>query len=664
MGVQERVDFLRNSILQARHAYYALDSPTMADAEFDALYNELSAIEAMHPELVTADSPTQMVGAQADGRFAKVKHASSMLSLDNAFDESEIRNFDRQVRSVISGDLQYGVELKIDGLSISLTYRQLENRTYSLVRGATRGDGKVGEDVTANVMTIKDIPHKITVPFANMPREFEVRGEVYISKTELAKINADPSVVGRNEPFANCRNAAAGSLRQKDARKTAKRALQSWMYAMDPGGEAKSQTEVLSALSQMGFSVNGDRGLFSSIDEVMAFRTEWESKRKALDYDMDGLVVKVDLRWMQTELGFISRAPKWAVAFKYSPEKADSVVEDIIVQVGRYGTLTPVAKIRPTIVGGVTVTSVTLHNEEIARSKGVYVGAKVKVHRAGEVIPEIVEVENPRATWTMPTTCPVCGGQVMKEEPEVAHRCINPLCAAQVEGKLIHFASRNAMDIDGMGEERVIALIKKGLVSEPADFYRLTLSDLLSVEGFAEKGAKKLLVAIEASKHPDLLHFVYALGIPQTGEGTSLRLANAFFTLSGIRRASKEELEGVKDIGPSTAAEIDAYLRGTGGTIVDHLLEAGVVPGEQEKPDAAGMLAGQALVFTGTLERMARSEAEALARRLGASTSGSVSKKTNLLIAGPGAGSKLAKAKELGVETIDEEEFFLRIGQA
>ena len=499
MGASERIDYLRNQILTARHAYYALDAPVMPDAEFDALYNELSALEVSHPELISADSPTQQVGALADGRFAKVKHATAMLSLDNAFDENEIRSFDRQVRGVISTPLKYGVELKIDGLSISLTYRQLEGARYSLVRGATRGDGKVGEDVTANVMTIKDIPHEVVVPFAYMPREFEVRGEVYLSKTELAKINADPSVVGRSEPFANCRNAAAGSLRQKDARKTAKRALASWMYALDPGGEARSQTQVLAALSQMGFAVNWDRGLFDTIDEVIAFRNEWESRRHGLDYDMDGLVVKVDERWMQTELGFISRAPKWAIAFKYSPEMAESVVEDIIVQVGRYGTLTPVAKIRPTIVGGVTVTSVTLHNEEIARAKGVYIGAKVSVHRAGEVIPEIVAVENPQATWTMPVVCPVCNGAVMREEPEVAHRCINPLCAAQVEGKLIHFASRNAMDIDGMGEERVIALIGAGLVKEPADFYSLSLADLLALEGFAEKGATKLLGAIENS---------------------------------------------------------------------------------------------------------------------------------------------------------------------
>jgi DNA ligase (NAD+) len=664
VGERERVDVLRNQILKARHAYYVLDAPVMPDAEFDGLYNELMALEATHPELVTADSPTQQVGALADGRFAKVKHAKPMLSLDNAFNADEIGSFDRQVRNVINTPLMYGVELKIDGLSCSLTYRQLEGRRYSLVRGATRGDGREGEDVTANVMTIQDIPHEVTIPFASMPREFEVRGEIYISKTELARINADPSVVGRSEPFANCRNAAAGSLRQKDARKTAQRALQSWMYALDPAGDAKSQSEVLTALTQMGFSVNWDRGLFATVDEVLAYRTEWEAKRHDLDYDVDGLVVKVDAHWMQTELGFISRAPKWAMAFKYSPEVADSIVEDITVQVGRYGTLTPVAKIRPTIVGGVTVTSVTLHNEEIARVKGVYVGAKVKVHRAGEVIPEIVSVEDPRATWTMPTACPVCGGVVVREEPEVAHRCTNPLCEAQVEGKLIHFASRNAMDIDGLGDERVIALIKAGKVVEPADFYKLTLEDLLAVEGFAAKGASKLLAAIEKSKHPDLTHFIYALGIEQTGEGTSLRLANAFYSLAGVRGATRDELEAVKDIGPSTAAEIDAYWRGAGGGIVDHLLAAGVAPSEQERPDADGLLAGQVLVFTGTLERMPRGEAEALARKLGASTASSVSKKTDLVVAGPGAGSKLNKAKELGVPVIDEAEFFERIGQS
>lgn len=653
--VEARLEELRREIRRHEYLYYVLDQPEISDAQYDALFLELRRLEEEHPDLVTPDSPTQRVGGVAAEQFAKVRHRSPMLSLQNAFDEEEVRAWDRRVRSVVGDDVQYTCELKIDGLAISLTYED-----GRLVRAATRGDGLVGEDVTANVRTIRSVPLRVT-PLAGLPAEFEVRGEVYMPLASFEHLNREMEEAGR-QPFMNPRNAAAGSVRQLDPRVTASRNLQTFMYTLDPPGPCRTQWEVLEALGQMGFRVNPNRERVSDIEGVIGFHARWQARRHELDHEIDGVVVKVDRLDQQAELGFVARSPRWAIAFKYAAEQQETVVEDIVCYVGRTGVLTPVAQLRPVVVGGVTVRSASLHNEQMVNEKGVYPGATVIVQRAGDVIPEVVAVKDPKPGWRMPSRCPVCGGQVVREEPYVAHRCINPFCPAQRLERLRHFASRGAMDIDGLGTATLQQLIDRGLVNDPSDLYRLTVEDLKGLERFAEKSAHNLYERIQASRHPPLGRFLYALGIPQVGEATAHLLASEFGSLERLRSASEEELLRIEGVGPSLAREIRLFFQGQGGELVDRLLAVGVSP-EQVSGPTEGPLSGKTVVFTGSLQRMTREEAEELVRSLGGKAASSVSSKTDYVVAGPGAGSKLEKAQRLKVPVLDEDAFFRLVGR-
>jgi DNA ligase (NAD+) len=644
-----RVAELREEIRHHEHAYYVLDQPEISDAEYDALFLELRRTEEERPALVTPDSPTQRVGGDASEQFAKVRHRSPMLSLQNAFDEAEIRAFDKRVRAAIGDQVTYCAELKIDGLAISLTYEK-----GRLQRAATRGDGTVGEDVTANIRTIRSVPLTIT-PLKGLPDLFEVRGEVYFPIAAFEKLNREVEASGRTR-YVNPRNTAAGSVRQIDPNVTASRDLQTFMYTLDPGGPTRSQWEVLGALEKMGFCVNKHRRRLSSIDEVIEYHAEWQRRRHELEHEIDGIVVKVDGFPQQLELGFVARSPRWAIAFKYAPEEAETEVEEIACYVGRTGVLTPVAHVKPVVVGGVTIRNITMHNEAQVNEKGVYVGARVIIHRAGDVIPEIVSVKDPKPGWKMPAKCPVCGGEVVREEPYIAHRCINPFCGAQRLERLRHFASRGALNIEGLGYATLDQLIKREWIEDPSDFYRLTKQQVVQLDGFAEKSAQNLLDRLAESRRPQLGRFLYALGIPQVGEATADLLAGDFGTIEKLRAASVEDLQRVEGIGPNMAREVHLYFQGHGGELVGKLLAAGVEP-QAVEPPGEGPLTGKTFVFTGTLETMSRPDAEALVTKLGGKAGSAVSSKTDYVVAGPGAGSKLEKARKLKVAILDEEQF-------
>ena len=647
--VASRAETLREQIRRHEHAYYVLDMPEITDAEFDALFLELRRIEESRPELVTADSPTQRVGGEASEQFAKVRHRSPMLSLQNAFDESEIRAFDKRVRAAVGDEVVYCAELKIDGLAISCTYTK-----GRLTRAATRGDGTVGEDVTANIKTIRSIPLTVT-PAKGLPEVFEVRGEVYFPIAAFEKLNREMEKAGKAR-YVNPRNTAAGSVRQIDPGVTASRDLQTFMYTLDPAGAARSQWDVLGALAGMGFRVNKHRRRLKSIEEVIEYHAEWQKKRHTLEHEIDGVVIEADRVDQQLELGFVARSPRWAMAFKYAPEEAETDVEAIECYVGRTGVLTPVAHVKPVVVGGVTVRNITMHNEAQVNEKGVYVGARVVIHRAGDVIPEIVSVKEPKEGWRMPSKCPVCGGEVVREEPYIAHRCINPFCGAQRLELLRHFASRGALNIEGVGYATLNQVIEKGWVKDPSDLYRLKKEQVVQLEGFADKSAQNLVSRLADSKHPPLGRFLYALGIPQVGEATAEMLAAEFGSIESLRAATEEDLVRVEGVGPNMAHEVHAYFQGHGGELVGRVLDVGVVPQAAESV-GDGPLKGKTFVFTGTLETMGRPDAETLVRKLGGKAAGSVSAKTDYVVAGPGAGSKLEKAQRLKLKILDEQEF-------
>jgi DNA ligase (NAD+) len=644
-----RVEELRELIRRHEHAYYVLDQPEVSDAEYDALFLELRRVEEERPDLLTADSPTQRVGGEASDQFAKVRHRSAMLSLQNAFDETEIRAFDKRVRTAIGDKVRYCAELKIDGLAISLTYEK-----GRLQRAATRGDGTVGEDVTANVRTIRSVPLTIT-PAPGLPDVFEVRGEVYFPIAAFEKLNREVEAAGRVR-YVNPRNTAAGSVRQIDPNVTAGRDLQTFMYMLDPGGSNRSQWEVLGSLAKMGFRDNQHRRRLNSIEEVIEYHAEWQRRRHELEHEIDGVVIKVDDFAQQLELGFVARSPRWAIAFKYAPEQAETEVEEIACYVGRTGVLTPVAHVKPVMVGGVTIRNITMHNEAQVNEKGVYVGARVVIHRAGDVIPEIVSVKDPKPGWKMPAKCPVCGGEVVREEPYIAHRCINPFCAAQRLERLRHFASRGALNIEGLGYATLGHLIDRGWVEDPSDLYGLTKEQVVQLEGFAEKSGQNLIDRIAESRRPQLGRFLYSLGIPQVGEATAELLAADFGTIEKLRAASEEDLQHVEGVGPSMAKEVCMYFQGHGAELLGKLLAAGVEPQAVEAP-GEGPLTGKTFVFTGTLETMSRPDAEALVRRLGGKAASSVSSKTSYVVAGPNAGTKLDRAQKLKLAILDEEQF-------
>ncbi len=658
-----RVEALRGELSHHEYRYYVLDDPEISDAQYDALMRELEALEAQFPELADPSSPTKRVGGIPSEKFDKVVRKRPMLSLANVFSDEEFTEFDERVRKHLGVErVTYVCEHKLDGLAVELVY---EGGRF--VRGSTRGDGTVGEDVTPNLRTLRNIPLTLASP---APNYLEVRGEVFIKKEDFARLNREREEAGE-AAFVNPRNSAAGSLRQLDPRMTAARPLSFFAYEVGQtdGLTYTTHAEKLEALAKLRLPVNPDRHLAHGLDEARAIYQRFLEGRHDLPYEVDGMVVKVDLEDHRKRLGQVSKTPRWAVAWKFPPVEEQTRVEKIDVQVGRTGALTPVAILQPVYVGGVTVTRATLHNEDELRRKDVREGDWVFVRRAGDVIPEIVKVVTSRRTgeekeFEFPKTCPVCGSPAVREEEQAVTRCTGGDCPAKGQANLRHFASRTAMDIEGMGEKLSMQLVAQGLVRTWADLYRLTLPQLLTVERLGEKSAQNLLDAIARSKKTTLRRFLYALGIRHVGEATAKALAEHFRDVRRLYEASVEELTAVKDVGPEVAQEIHAFFaRPENRTAIDALLELGVEPEPPEVVEA-GAFSGKTVVLTGTLSKMTREQAKEEIERRGGKVSGSVSKKTDLLVAGEDAGSKLKKAGELGVKTVDEDGFIALLGGA
>ena len=686
-GARRRRDELVPIIRRANELYYQSDSPELSDAEYDGLMRELVALETAWPALLTSDSPTQRVGAAPAGAFGEVVHGRPMLSLGNVFDEDELRAFDQRVRRGLglapapepAPELRYVAELKIDGLAISLRFER-----GRFVGGATRGDGTTGEDVTANLRTISVLPDRL-----REPATAEVRGEVFMPKAEFARINAAREEAGL-PTYANPRNSGAGSLRQIDSRVTAERRLSSWTYQLiEDGPDGRpvvvSQSEALARLAALGLPVNPDRAEGLDIDGVCRFLEEWREKRHGLPYETDGVVVKVDRFDQQERLGMVARAPRWAIAYKFPPEQVETLMEDIVPYVGRTGTLTPVAHMRPTRVAGSTVARATLHNLDEVRRKDLRIGDWVVLQKAGDVIPEVVRSIPERRTgaerlFEMPAVCPVCSTPIVRDEGAVRHYCPNPKCPARLSQEFAHFAGRGGMDIEGAGWSVLEQLLERGLVKTRGDFYRLTVEDLESLDRFARKSAENLKTSIERSRRRPLARVLNALGIPQVGEQTAIDLAGwiasrwpsegtdagewTALVVRSLPGVTAEELQEVPGIGPVVARAVAGYFADpeTASVLAD-LVDAGVVaepPARRVAPGSgaiAGPLAGKTLVVTGSLAGFDRAAAEEAIRAAGGHAAGSVSKSTSYLVAGENAGSKLAKATELGVAVLDEEGF-------
>ncbi len=662
------------------YQYYALDDPQVTDAEFDRLLRELQAIEAAHPELVTPDSYTQRVGGYVSEQFEPVRHAQRMYSIDDAMNLEELDEWlartDEALGSTPERPIAYTCELKIDGLGVALTYRDAQ-----FVRAATRGDGTTGENVTANVLTIKDIPHALgraglaRVADGGLGQAIEVRGEVYMPKHSFVRLNEDADAAGR-VPFANPRNAAAGSLRQKNPKVTAHRDLETFIYAVADEAplSVTSQWQFLQWLRDCGFSVNPNAARCTSAREVHEFCADALAHREDLDYDIDGVVVKVDSFAGQAALGFTARAPRWAIAFKFPPEEKRTVLREIRVQVGRTGVLTPVAEFDPVLVAGSTIARATLHNIDEVRRKNVRVGDTIVVHKAGDVIPEVVgpvlELRPANAVeFQMPATCPSCGSPVIREEGEVAYRCVSIDCPAQATERLIHWGSRNAMDIDGLGDEIVSRMVEQGLLTDVADFYdKLTeaaLADVStgrqSVDGddivVGKVIAKKVMAQVDESRGRGLARVLFGLGIRHVGANVARALAEHFGSMQALMLATDEDIAAIDGVGPKIAASVREFFSiEKNVAVVERLREAGVsLEEEVAAPERPQSLEGLTFVLTGTLERFSRTEAGNQLKALGAKVTGSVSKKTSYVVAGAAAGSKLAKAEALGVPVLDED---------
>ncbi len=639
-----------------------LDDPEISDADFDKLMNELKRLEAEDPKLITPDSPTQRVGGKPREGFVKAKHSSPMLSLDNAYSEEELRDWERRGHE-LSGrtDLEYMCELKLDGMSLALVYNDGQ-----LERGITRGDGSVGEDVTLNVRTVRSIPLSISkdkLKKAGIPADFETRGEMLMPLAAFRKLNEERERQGL-ATFANPRNFTAGTVRQLEPSITAQRRMDYFAYFLLKDGQTffDRQSKTMDALELAGFKVNPNRKLVKNLDEVWKFIQSWEAKRESLPYEIDGIVVKVDRTAWQRELGFTGKAPRWAIAYKFAARGAVTQIEDIVPQVGRTGKLTPVAWLKPVPIGGTTVSRATLHNMDFIEQLGVKIGDWVEVERGGDVIPKVVKVaedkDRPRGhkQFEMPEHCPVCGGNVVRTPGEADHRCVNANCPAKLQGTILHFASRHVMDIDGLGEALVNQLTERGLVKNVADLYRLTKDDLLQLERMGEKSAENVLAEIAASKKLPLERVIYGLGIRFVGERTAQFLAEHFGSLDAIMKASAEELEEVNEVGPRIAESIVEFFADEHNRkLVSDLRKAGLTFTGQKK-EKGTKLAGKTFVLTGTLERHTRDEAKKMIEDAGGRVSGSVSKKTDYVVAGSDAGSKLDKARELGVSVIGEEE--------
>ena len=654
-----RINELRELINQNNYHYYVLDEPTVPDAEYDRLMHELLSLEKEYPKLVTKDSPTQRVGAKPLDSFSEVRHVVPMLSLNNAFDKEEMIAFDRRVRETLELDqVEYVGETKFDGLAVSLLYED-----GVLTRAATRGDGATGEDVTQNARTIREIPLRLQGKTTS--KRFEVRGEIYMTHQAFDSLNKKQKANDENL-FVNPRNAAAGSMRQLDSRITAERKLSFFAYSVGQVEEDKSSpritshSEMLARLKTLGMPVSPETIVLVGVKACLLYYRTIDKRRSSLDYDIDGVVLKVNDFRQQEIMGFVSRAPRWAIAYKFSPEEEMTQILDIEVQVGRTGALTPVARLEPVFVGGVTVTNATLHNEDEIKRKDVRAGDTVIVRRAGDVIPEIVKVvmekrpENTRV-FKMPTKCPICDSDIEREEGETVIRCSGGLyCSAQQIQAIIHFASRSAMNVDGLGDKLIEQLVEKGLIKNVADLYKVKQKQLAELDRMAEKSAINIISALNKSKKTTLDRFLYALGIREVGDATARSLADYFGNLSAIQSASQELLEEVADVGPIVAKHIVTFfLQNHNQEVINDLLMAGVHwPVVEIKIEQS--LKGKTFVITGTLETMKRDEARQRLIELGAKVSGSVSKKTDYVIAGSDPGSKAEKARQLEVEILDE----------
>ena len=658
--LQRTLASLRDKIRYHEHRYYVLDDPELTDAEFDRLMDQLIDLESKHPELIKPDSPTQRVGGQVSGQFASVPHSTPMLSLAKTTSETELRDWERRIHDLTGvTKVDYVCELKLDGMSMALRFE-----SGSLSLGITRGNGTQGEDVTANVRTIRSIPLNIStqqLKKAGLPEAFEVRGELLMPSTSFVRMNEEQEEKGLAK-FANPRNATAGTVRQLDPRITARRRLDFFAYGLLVDGRTifDRHSEALKALQAAGFKVNPNHRLVHSIDEVWSFISDWEAKRDTLPYETDGIVVKVDRIGLQQELGFTGKAPRWAIAYKYAAHSAETQIEDIQVQVGRTGKLTPVAWLKPVPIGGTTVSRATLHNMDEIERLGVRIGDWVMVERGGDVIPKVVKVleDKPRGRrhFHMPERCPVCGGHVVRAEGEADHRCVNANCPAKLRESIRHFASRGVMNIEGMGDSLVNQLVEAGMVKDVADIYNLTEEKLLTLERMGKKSADNILSEITNSKKLPLERVIYGLGIRFVGERTAQFLAEHFASMDPLMSASEEELQQVNEIGPRVSAAIREFFdEPKNVALVERLRKAGLTFRGQKK-ERGTTLAGKTFVLTGTLERHTRDEAKKLIEDAGGKVAGSVSKKTDYVVAGEEAGSKLDKARELKVAVIGEKE--------
>lgn len=659
----ERIEKLRQAIRHHNYRYYILNDPEVTDAEYDRLMRQLEELEQAHPELITPDSPTQRVGAEPLDEFETVAHTIPMLSLSNALNQDEVRDFDKRMKRFLNTtqDIEYVAELKFDGVAVELVY---ESR--NLLIGSTRGDGFVGENITQNLRTIRAIPLILHRGDGLPPPErIEVRGEVIMHNAAFKKLNAEREKNG--EPaFANPRNAAAGSLRQLDSRITATRPLDIFFYGI---GEVRGVTftshwEILQSLHQWGLKTNPHRLLCQHIEKAVEFYQEMEQKRDTFPYEIDGVVLKVNRLGLQERLGTIARSPRWALACKFKPRQESTRVMDIIIQVGRTGALTPVAVLEPVSVSGVTISRATLHNEDELRRKDVRIGDTVIVERAGDVIPEVVKVITSKRNGTQkkfhfPDRCPVCGAKVVRLEGEAVHRCVGLTCPAKLKELIKHFASKRAMDIDGLGDKIVAQMVDEGLVKDPADLYTLRLKQLEALERLAEKSGQNILDAINQSKRRGLARLVFALGIRHVGEHLAQVLAEHYPSIERLGKANEEELMNIPEIGPQVAASIVSFFKEKNNLrVIERLRAAGVKMEEKVRKVAApSRITGKSFVFTGELQHFTRDEAERLVESLGGRASSSVSKKTDFVVVGESPGSKLDKARELGVKVITEEEF-------
>lgn len=657
----KEIEQLRKELRYHSYLYYVKDAPQITDYEYDHMYRRLVELEAKYPESVTPDSPTQRVGGKASDDFRKVRFKKPMLSLTNAFSADELRDFDRRVKEGLGTDsVEYITELKIDGLSMNLVYEQ-----GRLVQGLTRGDGRVGEDVTSNVRTINSIPLFIE----NAPPYMEVRGEVYMPRKSFIQLNEARDEAGLM-PFANCRNAAAGSLRQLDPHVTAARKLDFFAYALGSveGLEIHSQEQLLKQLAAFHFRVNPNYRKWDSIEGVIKGVAEWQDKRRELAYDTDGMVIKVNDFAQQEELGATVKDPKWATAYKYPPEEAETQVERIIVTMGRTGVLTPSADLTPVHLAGTTVKRATLHNMDFIREKDIRVGDWVRIYKAGEIIPEVAVVEKDKRTgsevvFEMPSHCPVCGSLVERVEGEAAYRCTNPECGGIVREKLIHFASRDAMAIDGMGPSVVDSLLAYNLVKDPADFYSLKAEDIEQIERMGEKSANNLVASIAASKNKGLAKLLFGLGIRYLGSKGAELIAERYHTIEAVMNADVESLKGTEGIGNVIADSLYAYFRKEKNIELIHRLQAaGVLTEEVREEQIGGAFSGEMVVLTGKLASIGRRAAGERIRSLGGDVQSSVTNKTTLVVAGTDAGSKLEKARAKNIPVINEQEFLKRAG--